>query len=416
MAGTGALHRCRSASLLTACCIAAFSLSAQAGDWRTTASLSQTTSYENNPELGQNGRRSNTLQELSPSILSAYESDTYGLDLDLSGTMVRSRDTTVTGDSTRLDLNAANDLDLDRARLFADFALSRRAVQSSEFNDDELTTDASDASVSNDEEVEEMTVSSRAEWDMSDLVVLFGTHEFRNVRFDGGGDSFINNDVSLGASWLLSDRLDLSPSIGFTRFEPENEGEDTTNLVRADLSANYLYNDKTLASLSFGILDFEDQQDFSLNAQVQRSFEKSTLSLGLSRTVSPGDESELEINDTATLGLSYSFSDLTSANLDAQFRENEDTESQRAGISVVHTYSDKVSFGIDLDWIETTDLSVANETETVQYRADPFVAWTINEDLNARLSYRELQERETDQETVRSRRVTFTISYSRQYD
>lgn len=392
-------------------------MSASAGDWRTTTSVSQTTSYENNPELGQNGRQSNTLREFSPSILSSYESETYGLDLDLSGTLVRSRNSAVTGDSTRLDLNVANDLDFDRIRLFSDLALTRRAVESSEFNDGELTTDAANATVSNDQEVEEMSLSSRGEWDTSDLVSVFATHNFRNVRFDGGGgDDFVNNDLSLGASWPLSDRLDLTPSLGFTRFEPSNEGSDTTNLMRADLRANYLYDDRTLASVSFGVLDFEDTRDYSLDAQLQRSFEKSSFTLGLSRTVSPGDESELEVSDSASLGLSYTFSDLTSANFDAQYRENEDIESQQAGISLVHVYSDKVSFGINFDWIESTDVSNINETETVQYRADPFVTWTLSEDLNARLSYRELQERETDRETVRSRRVSFTISYSKQYD
>jgi len=416
MAGTGAFALRRSAILLTASCIAAFPASTQAGDWRTTASVSHTTTYDNNPQLEQDGRQSNTLREVSPSILSAYESETYGLDLDLSGTMVRSRNKTVTGDSTRLELNAANDLDFDRLRLFADVSLTRRANEATEFNDNELTTDASNASVSNDDEVEEMTLSSRGEWDLSELVTLFGTHEYRDVQFSGEGDSFVNNEYALGASWILSERMDLSPSIGFTRLEPENEQEDNSNLLRADLSANYLYNDKTLATITVGILDFEDERDFSLDAQFQRSFEKSTLSLGLSRDVSPGDESELEVSDSATLGVSYDFSDLTRANVDAQFRENEDTESQRAGFSLVHTYSDKISFGIDLDWIESTDLSDVSEPETTQYRADPFVNWTINEDINARLSYRELQERETDQETVRSRRVSFTIRYSKQYD
>ena len=408
----------RRAALYAAC--AAFALvmgagQAQAGDWRTTFGLSQQTSYESNPELGQGSRRSNTLNELTPSVLGAYETDTYSLDLDLSGTLVRSRNQTVTGDATRLDLNASNDFDFDRVRFFNDAVLSRDSVENTEFNDNELTTDAASASVTNDETVEELTLSSRLEWDFTDRVILFGTHQRRDVRFDGGtGDSFVNNEFSAGGTVLVNDRLQLGPSVGFSRFEPDDE--DRTRLLRADLNGSYQINDNALASVSVGILDFESQQDIGLNASYQHSFEKTILTLGLSREVSPGDNSALETSDTATLGVSYEISDRTQASFDAQYRETETVEAQQAGLSLVHIFSDDVSVGIDLDWTETTDVDSAVESVTDQYRADPFVAWQINEDINARLSYRELQERQTDLETVRSRRVTFSISYSKQYD
>ena len=408
----------RRAMLCAACAALAVVLQcgpAAAGDWRTTVGLTQQTIYETNPELGQNGRRSNTLNELSPSVLSAYETETYALDLNLSGTMVRSRNQLVTGDTTRLDLNASNDFDFDTVRVFNNAALSRNAVENTEFNDDELTTDAAAASVTNDETVEDMTISSRLEWDLSDRVTLFGTHELRDVRFDGGNsDNFTNNEISVGGTVLVNDRFDIGPSIGFSRFEPDDD--DRTRLLRADLTGTYQISDNALTTIAVGVQDFESSRDISVNASYQHSFDKTVLTFGLTRDVSPGDASALESSDTATVGVSYSFSENTQANLDAQYRETETVEAQQAGLSLVHIFNEDVTVGIDLDWTETTDIGGAVETVTDQYRADPFVAWQINEDINARLSYRELQERETDLETVRSRRVTFSISYSKQYD
>ena len=386
-----------------------------AGDWLTTFGVTHQTTYENNPQLGQNGRQSNTLNEVSPSVLSAYESETYALDLDLSGTLVRSRNKQVTGDTTRLNLNASNDFDFDTIRVFSAAALSRSAAENTEFNNNELTTDAASASVTNDEVVEEMSLSSRIEWDISDRTFLFGTHERRETRFDGGdSDSFVNNEFTTGATVFVNDRFDIGPTLAYTRFEPD-EGSGTT-LIRADLVGNYQFSDNALTSISAGILDFENERDLSLDAEYQHRIEKATLTFGLSRSVSPGNNSQLDSSDSATFGLSYSFSGETEANLDAQYRETDEVEAQQLGLSLLHIFSDKVSVGIDLDWTETTDIGGDAESVTDEYRADPFLAWQINEDVNARLSYRELQRRETDQETVRSRRVTFSISYSKQYD
>lgn len=399
--------------------VAVFSLSvaaaAYAGDWRATAGLGVTTSYETNPELGQNGRQSNTLRALSPSLLGAYESETYSSDIDLRTSFERSRNQNIAGDTTRFDLNVGNDLDFDTIRLFGGATFSRRSQEATEFNDAELTQDASNSSVTNDETVDDLRGSFRLEWEYSDRGNVFLSNDYRTVSFDGGGgENFRNNAAQAGINYNFNERLDIGQSFGFTRFLPE-DGE-SANLFSIGAFGNYQVNSDALGSLSVSLLKFEDRIDYGINGQLQNQFEDAILTVGLSRDASPGDDSQLEITNRAFAGVTYDLTSVLESRLDLQWVTNEDVESQQAGVGLSYEFTTDVRTGVDVNWRESIDKADANETETTEIRVTPFVSWALSDDVDARLDYRELQRDETNLKTVRSRRVSLSVSYSRQYD
>lgn len=387
----------------------------QAGDLQSTARLTISGAYETNPEQRRSNDRHVAERQLSPVWFGTWDEETYGLDFDFGATFVRTSDETITPDSVRYDTSVGGDIDFDLVRLSGSLDYTRRAFDNTEFNDNELTTDADAASVSDEQTVDDAKVSSRLEYDMSDRTLLFVEDTYRIVSFTGGESTdFTNGTVAAGVTHELSSTLTLTPQLEVRRFEPADNAP--TNLVEASLGVNQLLSDISEYNVTIGLLRASSENSITFDASYSHAFEEFILQLTGNRQVSPSDDGNLRESTSIGFDVSHDFSETTRAVFDGVWRTNDDLEARRFGLRVSHDFNDKVALGIDLNVIQSISDNVAGETKTMQYRADPFLNWTLSENLNTRLSYREFWEDEDGLGSVNTRRVTLAVTYTRPFN
>ena len=398
-------------------CVAgvAFVRTGHAADFTSTARVSTQGSYETNPELAQSNKTHVAEKQLAPGWSGALDGETYGLDFDLGATFVRSSDETITPDSLRYDTTIAGDVDFDLTRLSGSIDYFRRAFDNTEFNDNELVTDADTASVSNNVTVDDITLSSRLEHDWSDRTTLFLEDSLRSVAFTGGDSTdFTNSTVAVGGNYAWSGKLTLTPEIQVRRFEPVDVAP--TNVVEANMGVNYQASDTSLYNVTVGMLKTSEQNSVTFDATYEKTFETFVFQLTGNREVSPSDNGELRDSKSVGVDISHDVSDYTRIGLVGLWRSNEALEARRWGFNMSHDFSADVVLGLNLDVVQSITGSAAGETTTMQYRADPFVNWTVVENLNARLSYRELWQDADNSGSVNTRRVTLAVTYTHPFN
>jgi len=387
---------------------------ANAGDWNHEARLSVQTSHETNPGLDNNPRKV-TLGQVAPTWISNYVGETVSGNASLGSTFVRSSDEVAQPNSVRYDVKT------DAQKQFETFDVSgavnyfRRDFQNTEFNDNELTTDAESASVSENITVDDVTVLTRAQKSFSENVTGFANNTYRLVKFSGGNSTDFTNDTVLsGLTMVRSDKLTITPALGYTRFEPE--GRDPTNLYRAQFGADIQPNPTTVLGVTFGGIKAGNETDVSLQASYQQQFEYVTVDAALSRDLSPSDGGELRKQKSFEVGVSHNFSDYTRIRVDAEWKKNDDIEARRTGMNLVHELSQDMRVGFSLDFVRSYSDGLTGEQVTTALRADPFLSWRISEEVDARFSYREIQQDQTGQDRVRSRRVAVVVNYATPFD
>ena len=387
----------------------------RAADFTSTARVSTQVSYENNPQLLAENQSHIAEKQISPGWSGALDGETYGIDFDLGMTLVRTSDETITPDSSRYDTTVAGDLDYDRLRLSGSADYFRRAFDNTEFNDNELTTDADTASVSNDVTVDDATLSARLDYDWSDRTSVFVEDTHRIVAFSGGDSTdFTNTTVSTGANYEWNESLTVTPVLELRRFEPADIAP--TNVVEASMGVNYQPSDTSLYNVTVGMLKTSEQQAVTLDATYEKTFETFVLQVTGKRNVAPSDNGELRDSKSVGVDLSHDFSEYTRAGVDALWRSNDDLEARRWGFNMSHDFSADIVLGFNLNVVQSITDSATGEATTMQYRADPFVNWTVVENLNARLSYRELWQDAENSEAVNTRRVTLAVTYTHPFN
>lgn len=391
-----------------------WSSAALSGDWSHEARLSLQGSHETNPQLD-NNRRKVTLGQVVPTWVSNYDGETFAANTAIGATVVRSSDQVAQSNSVRFDTQTSVEAAFEKLKVTGNLNYFRRDFQNTEFNDDELTTDASNASVSEDITVDDVAVQTRFETDFTSNIAGFADNNFRTVKFSGGDSTDFTNDTLLtGAILIVNDRLTVSPSIGYTRFEPENT--DPTNLYRVQIGGNYSASDTVLFGLTIGGIKTDTENDVSLDATYQQEFLSFTLDASASRDLAPSDGGELRKEKAIEIGVSHDFSDYTRIRVDAEWQINDDVEARRTGFNLTHDLTQDTSIGVRLNYVRSYRDLVAGEQVTTALRADPFFVWRISEQVDARLSYREVQQDQTGADRVRTRRVAFVLNYSTPFD
>lgn len=385
-----------------------------AGDWQHEASLSLQSSHETNPQLDSN-RRKVTLGQVSPAWTSIYSTETVSASTSLGTTFVRSSDQVVQSNSVRYDTNTTLDASFEKLTARGELNFFRRDFQNTEFNDNELTTDESSASVSEDVTVDDLTFQTRFDRALSPRLSVFADNNYRIVEFSGGDSTnFANATFTAGANGAINDRLVLTPSVGFTRFEPDDT--DPTNLFRVQLGANYTASDTSLYELTIGGIKTDTEYDVSLEALYQQEFELFALDASASRDLAPSDDGELREENTVQIGVSHEFSVYTRARVDAEWQVNDDIEARRVGINLTHDLSEDTTIGLRVNFVRSYSDSGTGDQITSSIQTDPFVAWRISEEVDARLSYREVQLDQTGSDRVRTRRLAFLINYATPFE
>ncbi|WP_425405334.1 hypothetical protein [Hwanghaeella sp.] len=393
----------------------ALSHGANAADFTSTGRLSIQGSYETNPELRRSNKTHVAERQLSPGWVGEWDGETYGLDFDLGATFVRTSDETITPDSLRYDTTVAGDVDLDRVRLSGSLDYSLSAFDNTEFNDNELTTDADSASVSNDVQVDDVSLTTRFEYDWSDRMSLFLEDSFRAVSFSGGNSTdFTNTTVATGVSYDWSDVITITPRVEYRKFEPADT--EPTNVIETSMGINHQLNDTSTYNLTVGMLRTGSERKVTFDASYEKTFEEYVLRLTGNRDVTPSDDGELRESRSLGFDIAHALSATTRAGIDGLWRENDDLEARRLGFNMSHDVSPDVVLGFTVNVVQSISENLAGTTKEMQYRADPFLNWTFAENLNARFSYRELWEDTDNQGSVNTRRATVAVTYTHPFN
>ncbi|RVU34099.1 hypothetical protein EOI86_23575 [Hwanghaeella grinnelliae] len=377
-------------------------------DLNSTARVTASGSYETNPNLVQSNQRHLFEKRLAPGWSGVLDGETYGLAADFGTSFVRTSDETISPDSLRYDTSLAGNLDFERARTSGGFDYSRRAFNNTEFNDNELTTDETDASVSNAVTVDDASLATRFEYDATELLQVFVDNNYRLVSFTGGNStSFTSNTVTLGSRYEMSDYLSISPEFEYRIFEPDDS--DSQNTYEARLRGNYQASDVTQYNVAIGMIRTKQETNVSLDATYIQQLDDVLLQVTASRSLSPSDDGELRDSKRLSAQVSKPLSDVTTIGADAQFRLNDEVEARRGGFNLTHELSDALVVGFNLNVIETIP---DNGSSTMQYRADPFLNWLVHENVNARVSYRELWQETGSSGSVNTRRISLAVTYT----
>ena len=391
---------------------ALLAMDGRAAELSSTGRLTVQGSYETNPELLRRNERHVAEKQLSPGLVGELLGETYGIDFDLGMSMVRTSDETVTPDSLRYDTTVGGRVDAELFRLTGSVDYSKQAFDNTEFNDDELTTDAGSASVSNNETVDDITLTSRLEHDWSERSTVFLEDAYRVVSFTGGNSTdFTNVSLSSGVVYQWSETLAVTPGFEVRRFDPADNAP--TDIVEGSLGFEQQLNDTTAYDVTIGMLKTGDEAQVTFDATFEKLFQDYFLQLNGNRQLSPNDEGELQDRRTFGLDISRELSDRTRAGIDAIWTKSEDLDSRRLGFNISHDVNQDVLIGFSMDAVQSISENAVGDTKTMQYRADPFVNWIVAENLSARLSYRELWEDTDALGSVNTRRVTLAVTYTK---
>ena len=164
------------------------------------------------------------------------------------------------------------------------------------------------------------------------------------------------------------------------------------------------------------MLRTSEESSITFDAAYERTFQDFLLQITGSRDVSPSDNGELRDSKSFVVNINRDFSEYTRGGVTALWRSNDDVEARRWGFNMSHDFSADIVLGLNMDVVETTTDNAAGDSTTMQYRADPFVNWTVVENLNARLSYRELWQDADNSGTVNTRRVTLGVTYTHPFN
>lgn len=387
----------------------------RAAEMTSTGRLTVQGSYETNPALLRRNERHVAEKQLSPNLVGELLGETYGIDFDLGMSMVRTSDETVTPDSLRYDTIVSGNVDAELFRLSGSVDYSRQAFDNTEFNDNELTTDAGTATVSDDETVDDVTLTSRIERDWSERSTVFLQDSYRVVSFTGGDSTdFTNAAISSGVDYEWSETLTVTPGFEVRRFDPADNAP--INIVEGSLGLNQQFDETTSYEVTIGMLRASGDAKVTFDASFEKVFQEYVLLLNGNRQLSPDDEGDLQDRRTFGIDVSRELSERTRAGVDAVWSKNEDLDSRRLGFNISHDVNPDVLIGFSMDAVQSISENAVGDTKTMQYRADPFVNWIVAENLSARLSYRELWEDTDALGSVNTRRVTLAVTYTQPFN
>jgi opacity protein-like surface antigen len=223
-------------------------------------------------------------------------------------------------------------------------------------------------------------------------------YNYSQTRFDSNESDLVDseqNDIDASYSYQLTEQLGVRGALGATSYEPDDEG--SYKGYDASLGFGYLFSETLRGNFDIGWQQIDSDPEageettggtasgivYSLG--LSKAFERSSLSLSVSRSAVPTGSGEPVVQESLSLGYAYQFSPRVSFSVPLSFFRNK-----------------TISFG---------DVEEDEETR-IFFSTGPGVNWRVTEDIVLRASYQyQYQRYEEEDRSADGNAVFLSLSY-----
>ncbi|HER27394.1 MAG TPA: hypothetical protein ENI69_09835 [Rhodospirillales bacterium] len=353
--------------------------SALAGQWTANFSTLTSATYNDNPTLATDNQKGRMDFTVNRAIDGEYAKDRYRIAIVGQANVVASKDEIVNSifaaDQVRYDLNMDGEYDFDTSVIAAAFGIGFDTVQNTEFDDTGTLT--SDVTKTNTSFGLSYNRELNEQWSLnfSDNVAV--------VSYSGGGfTGYSNNSALVGLSHAYSERLTITPSIGFSRYQPDSNLLKASNTLRLQVGGDYQLSENDSLGGAIGVLQTDGNLGWSalLNYE-QEVLEGLTASASVNRDNIPSSNGNIRQSTGLDGGVTYQL-----------------TEIMRVGINAA--------------WRISSQVGATGSADTTQLTLSPSANWTLSEKWRASFSAQNRSQKKPNSGTATSRSVTFALDYN----
>ena len=352
---------------------------ALAEEWTANYTSLVAATYNDNPTLAVENASSRIDFTVNRAIDAEYAKDRYRIDIVGRANLVASKDeianSVFAADQIRYNLDVGGEYDLEASVLMAGFGLGFDTVQNTEFDDaGTLTSDVTrtDARLNLGYTRE---LNERWGLNVSDTYSL--------ATYSGGTfTEYSNNTFLLGFSNTYSERLVITPGVGYTRYKPDSETLSPSNTYRMQVASQYQLSETDSLNITLGGVQTDGNLGWSaLVGYNQEVMDGLVVTANVNRDNIP--------SSTGVVRQSTGF-----------------------GGGVNYQLLEMMRVGMTASWRKSGQVSAASSGDTTQLTLNPSVNWTLNEKWGAGINLQNRRQKLATSGTATSSSVTFALNYN----
>ncbi len=356
-----------------------FPAAAFGGQWTANYSSLVSATYNDNPSLATEDKKGRTDFTVNRAIDGEYAKDRYRIGVTGRANAVASKEEIAnrifSADQVRYNLDVNGEYDFDTSVIAAAFGLGFDTVQNTEFADTgNLASDATrtdvKASLSYNRQLNER-------WNLN------ASDNISVVSFSGGNSiGSTNNSLLIGLGHAYSERLTITPSIGYSRFEPDSKLSKPSNTIRLQVGGDYELSEIDRLGATLGVLRTDGNLGWSaLFDYSQEVLEGLVASANVNRDNIPSSDGNIRQSTGFGGGVTYQLTEMTRV-------------------------------GFVANWRVSSQVGATGSADTTQLTMTPSINWTLNEEWRASLNMQNRRQKQPTDGTATSRSMTFTLDYN----
>lgn len=350
-----------------------------AGQWTANVSSLMSTTYNDNPSLATEGKKGRMDFTVNRAVDGKYATDRYSINLSGQADVVASKkeiaNRTFSADQVRYKLGAGGEYDFETSVITAVFGLGLDTVQNTEFTDSGILTSGVMRTNTNLDLGYKRQLNERWNLNASDNINV--------VSFSGGSfTGYSNNSLLVGLGGAYSERLTITPSIGYSRYNPDTSPSKPSNTIRLQVGGQYELSEKDSLGITLGALRTDGTLGWTalLNYR-QEVLEGLVASANVNRDNIPSSDGNIRQSTGLGGGVTYQLTEMTRV-------------------------------GFNADWRVSSQVGLTGSADTTQLTMSPSVNWTLNEKWRASLDLQNRSQKKPSEGTATSRSVTFALNYN----
>jgi len=349
------------------------------GEWTADYSSLISATYNDNPSLVTDNAKSRTDFTVNRAVDAKYAQDRYSIDIIGQANLVASKKEIAKGifskDQVRYDLNVGGNYDFETSVIAAAFGIGFDTVQNTEFADTGILT----TGVTRTNKRLNLNYNKQ----LSDTLGFNISDDVTVVSYSGGNfTGYRNNSLLLGFSNAYSERLTLTPSIGYSRYTPDSPVLKSSNTVRLQVGGRYELSDKDSLGVTIGGLQTDRKLGWSALVDYRQEVgDGLVVSANVNRDNVPSGAGNVRQSTGFGGGLTYQF-------------------------------AESMNVGVDASWRTSSQVGASGSADTTQYQVAPSLNWTINEKWRAGLNLQNRHQKRPQSGAATSNSMTVVFNYN----